>query len=198
MYLPLFWLFTWFMKYRRINVSKSHWKLEVILILLPSTIRDGLLKRKEMFIIRAKQSILGEEKSFKRCSKCSKDPSYCAHRHRKQSRANTERYSTWTTLCTRDSSCPGFRRCEHSDTAVASGIRHRLNFQWQPLGAPGWLSLVSIQLQLRSWPHGSWVQAPHGLGAWSLFQILCLPLSLCPSPTVHAHVRLPTFSLSQK
>ena len=52
---------------------------------------------------------------------------------------------------------------------------------------PGWLSQLSIRLQLRSWTHGSWVQGPcralcWQLRPWSLLQILCLPLSLCPSP----------------
>ena len=28
-------------------------------------------------------------------------------------------------------------------------------------GVPGWLSQLSIRFQLRSWSHGSWVQAPH-------------------------------------
>ena len=51
------------------------------------------------------------------------------------------------------------------------------------LGACGWLSQLSIQLWFRPWSHSSWVQAPHQtlcwhLRAWSLFQILCLPLSL--------------------
>lgn len=64
MHLPLFWLFTWFIKYRRINVSKSHWKCGVIPILLLSITQEGLLKREERFIIRAKQSVL-DEKNFK-------------------------------------------------------------------------------------------------------------------------------------
>ena len=51
------------------------------------------------------------------------------------------------------------------------------------LGAPGWLSQLGVRLQLRSWSHGPWVWAPRRalcwqLRAWSLFQILCLPLSL--------------------
>ena len=50
-------------------------------------------------------------------------------------------------------------------------------------GAPGWLSRLSVWLWLRSWSHGLWVRAPHWalcwqLRAWSLLQILCLPLSL--------------------
>ena len=53
------------------------------------------------------------------------------------------------------------------------------------LGAPGWLSRVSVWLRLRSWSHGPWVRAPRRalcwrLRAWSLFQILCLPLSAPP------------------
>ena len=50
-------------------------------------------------------------------------------------------------------------------------------------GVPGWLSRLSVRLRLRSWSHGPWVRAPRRalcwqLRAWSLFQILCLPLSL--------------------
>ena len=49
--------------------------------------------------------------------------------------------------------------------------------------APGWLSQLSVQLQLRSWSHSLWVRAQcralcWQLRAWSLLQILCLPLSL--------------------
>ena len=49
-------------------------------------------------------------------------------------------------------------------------------------GAPGWLSWLSGRLQLGSWSRGPWVRAPcralcWQLRAWSLFQILCLPLS---------------------
>ena len=48
---------------------------------------------------------------------------------------------------------------------------------------PGWLSQLSIWLQLRSWSLSLWVQAPLGalswqLRVWNLLQILCLPLSL--------------------
>ena len=48
---------------------------------------------------------------------------------------------------------------------------------------PGWLSWLSIQVRLRSGSHGLWVRAPRWalcwqLRAWSLLQILCLPLSL--------------------
>ena len=55
----------------------------------------------------------------------------------------------------------------------------------------GWLSQLSMQLRLRSWSHGSWVQAPHWalcwqLRAWSLLWSLCLcslplPRSFCLS-----------------
>ena len=49
--------------------------------------------------------------------------------------------------------------------------------------APGWLSRLSVRLQLRSRSRGPWVRAPHRalgwwLRAWSLLPILCLPLSL--------------------
>ena len=66
----------------------------------------------------------------------------------------------------------------------------------RPLGAPGWLSRLSIQLWLRSWSRSLWVRALRWalcwqLRAWSLLQILCS--SLCSSPT-HAL----SLSLSQK
>ena len=56
-------------------------------------------------------------------------------------------------------------------------------------GVPGWLSRLSGRLWLRSWSCGPWVQALRRalcwqLRDWSLFRILCLPLS-DPSP-VHA------------
>ena len=45
-------------------------------------------------------------------------------------------------------------------------------------GAPGWLSQFSVRLRFRSWSHGSRVQTLcWQLTAWSLLQILCLPLS---------------------
>ena len=51
------------------------------------------------------------------------------------------------------------------------------------LAVPGWLSLLSDRLRLRSWSCGSWVWAPRQalcwqLRAWNLLRILCLPLSL--------------------
>ena len=63
------------------------------------------------------------------------------------------------------------------------------------LGAPGWLSELSVQLQLRSWSCGLWVRARVRLCADSsepgaCFGF-CVYLSLCPSP-----VRAP--SLCQK
>ena len=53
------------------------------------------------------------------------------------------------------------------------------------LGEPGWLSQLSVWLWLRSWSHGSWVQAPRRalcwqLRAWSLLRMLRLPLSASP------------------
>ena len=50
-------------------------------------------------------------------------------------------------------------------------------------GAPGWLSQLSVRLQLRSWSHSPWGWAPRRalcwqLRAWSLLRMLCLPLSL--------------------
>ena len=64
--------------------------------------------------------------------------------------------------------------------------------------APGWLSLVSVWLWLRSWSHSSWVQVPHWALCWqlralSLLWILCFPLSLplLPSCSVSVSVSLP-------
>ena len=56
---------------------------------------------------------------------------------------------------------------------------------------PGWLSWLSVWLQLRSWSLGSWVQAPRWslcwqLRTWSLLWILCFPLSLPNSWTVRS------------
>ena len=50
-------------------------------------------------------------------------------------------------------------------------------------GVPGWLSRLSVWLQLRSWSHGSWVHTSSQALCWQLracsqLQILCLPLSL--------------------
>ena len=64
-----------------------------------------------------------------------------------------------------------------------------LTFFLKDLGAPGGLSLLSTWLQLKSWSQGSWVRAPcwalcWQLRAWSLLQILCLPLSLSTPPSL--------------
>ena len=61
-------------------------------------------------------------------------------------------------------------------------FKEALKLKWG-YGAPGWLSPLRVWLQLRSWSHGSRVWAPHWalcwqLGAWTLLQILCFPLSL--------------------
>ena len=66
-------------------------------------------------------------------------------------------------------------------------------------GAPKWLSQLSGWLRLRSWSWSSRVRASRGalcwqLGAWSLFQILCLPLFLLP----HLHSCFTPLSLSLK
>ena len=52
-------------------------------------------------------------------------------------------------------------------------------------GAPGWLRRLGVRLRLRSQSHGPWVRVPRQalcrqLGAWSLLQVLCLPLSATP------------------
>ena len=58
------------------------------------------------------------------------------------------------------------------------------------VGAPGWLSWLSVQVQLRSWSCSLWIWAQSQalcwqLRVWRLLWILCLLFSLCPSP---AHV----------
>ena len=58
------------------------------------------------------------------------------------------------------------------------------------LGVPGWLSLLSDRLQLRSWSHGLWVRAPVGLCADSsepgaCFGF-CVSFSLSPLPLARA------------
>ena len=55
--------------------------------------------------------------------------------------------------------------------------------------APGWLSQLSIRLQLRSWSHGSWVRAPH--------QAHCCPCRAHFRPSVLLSLCL-SLSLSQK
>ena len=50
-------------------------------------------------------------------------------------------------------------------------------------GAPRWFSWLSVWLQLKSWSHGSWIQALQWslcwqLRAWRLLQIPCPPFSL--------------------
>ena len=53
---------------------------------------------------------------------------------------------------------------------------------------PGWLSQLSVLLQLRSWSHGSWVQPPCRALCWQLragacFRFCVSSLSFCPCPT---------------
>ena len=67
------------------------------------------------------------------------------------------------------------------------------------VGAPGWLSRLSVRLQLRSWSPASWDEALHWVlcwqpRAWSLLQILCLPVSL---PLLHSFSLSLSLSLSQ-
>ena len=54
------------------------------------------------------------------------------------------------------------------------------NFNIVFIGAPGWLSGLSIQLWLRSLSHGSWIWAPRLPGSCFRF---CVSLSLCLSST---------------
>lgn len=68
--------------------------------------------------------------------------------------------------------------CFHS-TGVTRSVVKDILFA----GAPGWLSWLSVRLQLSSWSHSPWVRAPRQalcwqIRAWSLLWILCLLLSL--------------------
>ena len=70
-------------------------------------------------------------------------------------------------------------------------------YKTDSLGAPGWLSRLSIQLRLRSPSHGSWVPAPRRalcwqLRVWNLLRF-CVSLSLCSSPPLMLYL-----SVSQK
>ena len=61
--------------------------------------------------------------------------------------------------------------------------------QKSKMGALGWLSRWNVQIRLRSWSHGPWVQAPcralcWQFRAWSLLWILYLPLALPNSHSV--------------
>ena len=75
-----------------------------------------------------------------------------------------------------------------SNTSYLFSITNHLSRFY--IGAPGWLSQSVIQHRLKSWSHSLWVWAPHQalcwqLKAWSLPQILCLPLSP-PLPHLHS------------
>ena len=64
------------------------------------------------------------------------------------------------------------------------------------MGAPEWLSWLSVWLRLRSWSHGSWVRALASgspLSAQSLLRILCPPLSLPLPPLVLSQNEIKTF-----
>ena len=72
----------------------------------------------------------------------------------------------------------------------------KINVKKNSKGAPGWLSPLSVWLWLRSWSHGLWVQALFWslcwqLRAWSLLQMLSLPLSL-PLPCLQSADRKST------
>ena len=66
--------------------------------------------------------------------------------------------------------------------AVLPLSQEKENLKQKPSGAPGWLSRLSVQIQLRSGSHGSWVRAPVGLCAdgsepGACFRV-CVSLSL--------------------
>ena len=76
---------------------------------------------------------------------------------------------------------------------LASG--YNSTFKFAGIGAPGWLSWLSFPLRLRSWSRGSWVRVPcqalcWQLRAWSLFQILSLPLPMLCSLSVSQKMKV--------
>ena len=93
-----------------------------------------------------------------------------------------------------ETECPSMKKWISKLWYAYNGIQHTnekeytQKHQWFSkllcsAGAPGELSQLSVWLQLRSWSHGLWVRALHQalcwqLRAWSLLQILYLPLSL--------------------
>ena len=96
----------------------------------------------------------------------------------------------WSVYCVPDTEQTKFYVLSVIHTASFQGRHECPHWKRTRLGAPGWLSRLSVRLRLRSWSRSSWVQAPcralcWQLRAWSLFQILCLRLSLWPS-SIHA------------
>ena len=63
-------------------------------------------------------------------------------------------------------------------------------------GAPGWLSRLSVRLQLRSWSHSLWVRAPRRALCWQLRAWSLEPASDSVSPSLSAPPLL-AFCLSQ-
>ena len=63
------------------------------------------------------------------------------------------------------------------------------------LEAPGWLSRLSVQLQLRSWSPSSWVWVPHQALCW---QLRAWSASDSVSPSLSAPPLLTTVSVSLK
>ena len=72
-----------------------------------------------------------------------------------------------------------------------SHLKEQWNLNLDFSRRPGWLRRLSLLSRLRSWSPGLWVRAPRRapcwhLRAWSLLQILCLPLAL-PLPPTYSH-----------
>ena len=81
---------------------------------------------------------------------------------------------------------------------------HTLPFFKTQLSWGAWVAQSVKRLtSARSRSCGPWVRAPHQalgwwLGAWSLFPILCLPLSLCPSPVHALSLSVPKIKIVEK
>ena len=85
-----------------------------------------------------------------------------------------------------------YLRCSFQISCVL--LFHISLFRISP-GAPGWLSQLSVRLQLRSWSYGSWVRAPPRALCWQL-RACSLLLTLCLHPLSSSSDH--TLSFSQK
>ena len=96
----------------------------------------------------------------------------------------------------------------HGGHLCPGNKHHPLRIQEHWIGAPGWLTRLSVWLQLRSRSHRLWVRALHQplcwqLRAWSLPQILCLPLPLplpcsCSLSLSVSKIKIKTFKKFKK
>ena len=68
---------------------------------------------------------------------------------------------------------------QHTVLRNASSLQSEIENQCQ--GAPGWLSQLSVWLQLRSWSRSLWVQVPHQAVYWQLRACIAACFRFCVS-----------------